>query len=163
MFRSAKAGFTLIELLVVIAIIGILATVVLASLNGARTKGRDSNIQANLDTVRKQAELYFTVQGNYGTTAGANYTGNCLTTGTMFQLTGANATGEKAPISAVITDAIAAANAVGTGKQCRMSADRRSYMVAIRLNSSTDYWCVDHTGFAGEIASLPGGAVMACQ
>ena len=57
-------GFTLIELLVVIAIIGILSSVVLASLNTARNKGSDAAVKANLANSRAQAELYYDEEGN---------------------------------------------------------------------------------------------------
>ena len=57
-------GFTLIELLVVIAIIGILSSVVLASLNTARGKGSDAAIKASLANARAQAELYYDGHSN---------------------------------------------------------------------------------------------------
>ena len=47
-----KQGFTLIELLVVIAIIGILSTIGLVALNGARAKARDTK---RLNDVRQYA------------------------------------------------------------------------------------------------------------
>ncbi len=62
-----RKGFTLIELLVVIAIIGILSSVVLASLNSARTKGQIAAIKSNLKNMIPQAELGFSNTGDYST------------------------------------------------------------------------------------------------
>ena len=58
-------GFTLIELLVVIAIIGILSSVVLASLNSARRKSRDARRVADIKQIQLALELYFDANGEY--------------------------------------------------------------------------------------------------
>ncbi len=51
-------GFTLIELLVVISIIGMLASVVLVSLQGARNKAKELKFVAGLRELQKAMELY---------------------------------------------------------------------------------------------------------
>jgi prepilin-type N-terminal cleavage/methylation domain-containing protein len=65
MFRRSARGFTLIELLVVIAIIGILSSVVLASLNTARQKSRDARRIADIKQLQLALELYFDSKATY--------------------------------------------------------------------------------------------------
>jgi prepilin-type N-terminal cleavage/methylation domain-containing protein len=62
-----QSGFTLIELLVVIAIIGILSSVVFASISSSRVKARDTSIVANLRNIIPAAEMAQDATGNYST------------------------------------------------------------------------------------------------
>ncbi len=66
--RSSTKGFTLIELLVVIAIIGILSSVVLASLNDARQKSRDAKRIADVKQLQLALALYFDGHSTYPST-----------------------------------------------------------------------------------------------
>ncbi len=63
-----KRGFTLIELLVVIAIIGILSSVVLASLNTARSRARDAQRQSDIQNVYRALQLYWLDNNAYPST-----------------------------------------------------------------------------------------------
>ncbi len=65
--HKSGAGFTLIELLVVIAIIGLLASVVLVSLNSARGKSRDAKRLADIKQTQTALELYYDANNNYPT------------------------------------------------------------------------------------------------
>ena len=54
-----QKGFTLIELLVVISVIGLLASVILVSLNSARQKARDAKRKADLRQLATALNLYY--------------------------------------------------------------------------------------------------------
>lgn len=82
--RDTAGGFTLIELLVVISIIGILSSVITATLRGVRVGSRESYRVQQVKEMEKAIELYYADNGHYpwaydGQTFGQQYThGECV-------------------------------------------------------------------------------------
>lgn len=57
--KKTQRGFTLLELLVVVTIIGMLSSVVLASVSAARIKARDARRVSDLKQLQLALQLYY--------------------------------------------------------------------------------------------------------
>lgn len=135
LFKEQK-GFTLIELLVVIAIIGILASIVLASLNTARDRGRDASIRASMSQLRAQAEIYFDSQTT------PTYVGMCASADAVRLLVAAEA-----------------GRTTGTGRDCDESA---TAWAAEIIPFGGGYYCVDSKGASKNAIATKGISATVC-
>lgn len=142
--NNTRRGFTLIELLVVIAIIGILSSVVLASLNTARAKGADAAIKSNLANLRAQAELSYDTQGNYDNV--------CADANIIAAINGAKT-------ASGITAATTATGTAVTTTTATCHDDALGYAIAVPLKTNNAlYACVDSTGQSTTTNQLTGAA-----
>jgi prepilin-type N-terminal cleavage/methylation domain-containing protein len=155
-----KRGFTLIELLVVIAIIGILAAVVLGSLNDARDGANDASAKTSINNIRNVSEVFYSENGfTYGTTDNALVAAaDTVTTPTAV---------DHVCLDPGVINLIEAAGAQ-TREAALCVSDDDSYGVSIGLRSPLTSFCVDSTGFSGEVLTADvqldsGGDVTTCN
>lgn len=133
--KKEQQGFTLIELLVVIAIIGILSSVVLASLNTAREKANQASVQSNIKTIQVQAELYY---DDNSQAYGVPKLPTDVCSAGMFG-------------DATIGQAFGAASSSGSGTAlCAIGVNGQTWAASVQYKDTTaGIWCSDSTGYAG--------------
>ena len=123
-----QKGFTLIELLVVIAIIGILSSIVLVALRGARNKAKDARIISSMSQIRSMAEVLYT---------GSSYSDvDCTGIGTSCTC---NNSSIKQLCDDILDQNSSASPIFHVGSE---------YCVQVSLIDGGSY-CVDSTGYAG--------------
>ncbi len=139
------SGFTLIELLVVIAIIGLLSSVVLASLRTARDKGADAGAKSYVSNARAEAELYF------DNASPNSYDGVCGNSGGYSIGDNVNAA-ERAYSGGTATSVYTDSGTTPAYNiaQCHDSSSGWAAWVPLRSSTSAapKGWCVDNAGTA---------------
>ena len=138
-------GFTLIELLVVIAIIGMLSSIVLASLNSARAKAHDTKVFSQLKNMYTQAMLY---QGT--ASACKSDIGGCSSTGAWGIASARPASGGNffADADPTANDIFSLTKDIGTIFEATLAGTPSSgaQWALLATLSNGNYACIDYRG-----------------
>ena len=151
MSKHRSKGFTLIELLVVIAIIGILSGIVLVGLNLTRDRARDARVKEELANLRAVAENYYIDNNTYLVDIN---NGNTVCTEDI----GGSPT--------AMGQALASIRGLTSLAGCDVNPNGTTWLALAHLpsddepisfggfnfNPAAALWCVDSSGFSGEIS-----------
>ncbi len=161
--KKYTRGFTLIELLVVIAIIGILASVVLVSLNSARSKGKDARIISDVQQIRTALESGYNGSGYpdlNGANANCNVAANSNTNATF-----TNCRLPTGPQNAVLNQLNSDVQSQGSILYISTTPGTpvTGYAIRGKLTATTGYFCIDSLGNTNQADSGTNGTVATCQ
>jgi len=121
-----------------IAVIGILSSVVLASLSTARSRGIDAQIESSLSSLRSTAEIYYANNEN-------SYSGFCEDPGTLSKLNE--------------VEKISDTDGARSNYDCNDSNSAYGLSFPLKIGN---YWCIDSTGASLENEASLGNS-MACS
>ncbi len=141
--KKFTRGFTLIELLVVIAIIGILASIVLVSLNSARNKGKDARVISDVQQMRTAFE------SGYNGSDYADLNQNAL-----------DAAGPNTTVTAALAaDAVTQGAAINIVTNASATVTTYAIYGSLPSQGGTKYFCIDSTGKTNQNAAANSAAI----
>lgn len=135
----SNKGFTIIELLVVVAIIGLLSSIIYASLKTAQNKSANTAVKVNLNNIRTQMNLSYI--SNYD-----SYLGLCASDPLILRM---------------LADAKKNGDGV-TPAVCYDNSSKWAATAKLRVAEGTyTYWCTDSTNASkGETQPISAGVVV---
>jgi prepilin-type N-terminal cleavage/methylation domain-containing protein len=128
--NTRTQGFTLIELLVVISIIALLSSVVVTSLNAARTRAGDNAVKAGMKQFHTQAQNYLDSNANLGISAAT-----CAVASTVFTDT---------KFTEIRTNVLSNA-ASGATMSCATDSTGSKWAVGVSALKGGGTWCTDNS------------------
>lgn len=132
-------GVIMAAILPALIIMGILASIVLASLNTARHKSQDAKTKADLSQMAVSAEIYYGKNGNSYSQAKSCNSGMFL---------------EQNMQQSIFDIA---------SKVATCYAEGATFAISAKLSDPAQSYCVDNSGYGGDGIAVDNGSVASCQ